>query len=38
MRHLPLDVEGLRDYAVRIGCVRPPYWARAREQEVACPP
>lgn len=38
MRHLPLDVEGLRDYAVRIGCVRPPYWARALEQEVACPP
>lgn len=38
MRHLPFDVEGLRDYAVRIGCVRPPYWARAREEEVACPP
>jgi CRISPR type IV-associated protein Csf3 len=37
MRHLPLDVPGLRDHATRIGCVRPPYWARAREEEVACP-
>jgi CRISPR type IV-associated protein Csf3 len=38
MRHLPLDVPGLRDYSTRIGCVRPPYWTRAREEEIACPP
>lgn len=37
LRHLPLDVEGLGEHAVRIGRVSPPYWLRVDEQEVAAP-
>lgn len=37
LRHLPLDVGGLGDHSRRIGRVRPPYWLRADEEEVAAP-
>lgn len=37
LRNLPLDVPGLSgDFVTRIGRLRPPYWLRHDEYEVAC--
>lgn len=37
LRNVPLDTPGLSDrYVARIGRLRPPYWLRHDEHEVAC--
>lgn len=37
LRNVPLDTPGLSDrYVARIGRLRPPYWLRHEEHEVAC--
>lgn len=37
LRNLPLDAPGLRgEFVMRVGRLRPPYWLRHDEHEVAC--